>query len=34
MIIEGKNAVLEALKNDVTINKLMGQINLSYNASN
>ena len=34
MIIEGKNAVLEALKNDVTINKLMVQNNLSDNASN
>ncbi len=34
MIIEGKNAVLEALKNDLTINKLMVQNNLSDNASN
>ncbi len=34
MIIEGKNAVLEALKSDTTINKLMVQNNLSDNASN
>lgn len=34
MIIEGKNAVLEALKNNITINKLMVQNNLSDNASN
>lgn len=34
MIIEGKNAVMEALKNNVTINKMMVQNNLSDNASN
>lgn len=34
MIIEGKNAILEALKNNLTINKLMVQNNLSDNASN
>lgn len=34
MIIEGKNAVLEALKNDVTINKLSVQKNLTDNMSN
>ncbi|MBQ7884673.1 MAG: 23S rRNA (guanosine(2251)-2'-O)-methyltransferase RlmB [Clostridia bacterium] len=34
MIIEGKNAVLEALKNNVTINKLSVQNNLSDNMSN
>ena len=34
MIIEGKNAVLEALKNNITINKMMVQNNLSDNASN
>ena len=34
MIIEGKNVVLEALKNNVTINKMMVQNNLTDNASN
>lgn len=34
MIIEGKNSVLEALKNDLTINKLMVQKNLNDNMSN
>lgn len=34
MIIEGKNAVLEALKNNVTINKLSVQKNLTDNMSN
>lgn len=34
MIIEGKNAVLEALKNNVTINKLSVQNNLSDHMSN
>lgn len=34
MIIEGKNSVLEALKNNLTINKLMVQNNLNDNASN
>ncbi|MBE7082155.1 MAG: 23S rRNA (guanosine(2251)-2'-O)-methyltransferase RlmB [Clostridiales bacterium] len=34
MLIEGKNAILEALQNNLTINKLMIQNNLSDNASN
>lgn len=34
MIIEGKNSVLEALKNNVTINKMMVQNNLTDNTSN
>lgn len=34
MIIEGKNAVLEALKNNITINRLSVQNNLSDNMSN
>ena len=34
MIIEGKNSVLEALKNNLTINKLMVQNNLNDNTSN
>lgn len=34
MIIEGKNAVLEALKNNITINKLSVQKNLTDNMSN
>lgn len=34
MIIEGKNSVLEALKNNLTINKLMVQNNLNDSMSN
>lgn len=34
MIIQGKNSVLEALKNDITINKLMVQNNLNDSMSN
>lgn len=34
MIIEGKNSVLEALKNNITINKLMVQNNLNDSMSN
>ena len=34
MIIEGKNAVKEALTNNITINKMMVQNNLTDNASN
>ena len=34
MIIEGKNAVLEALKNNITINKLLVQKNLTDHMSN
>lgn len=34
MIIEGKNAVKEALINNITINKMMVQNNLTDNASN
>ena len=34
MIIEGKNAVLEILKNNITINKLSVQKNLTDNMSN
>ncbi|MBE7074655.1 MAG: 23S rRNA (guanosine(2251)-2'-O)-methyltransferase RlmB [Clostridiales bacterium] len=34
MIIEGKNVVLEALKNNITINKMFVQNNLTDNASN
>ena len=34
MIIEGKNSVLEALKSNLTVNKLMVQNNLNDNMSN